>query len=272
MNNRVLVVEDPVKWRTFVRKNGVEPEKSEREDAVPFFLAADNSARFTPEEERSIKDCMSSSGVLLVRQGMPGTQYVRIGGECDELISCFTNTELIVPDLVTGFLLHLGGSNICVHKDLATTKQQTEESKCESGTKGCVNGVGEGEIKTNREDQKTSKNRGAVRMDVSIAKTDANFRCAEEVLSYNPWMRSRFKMLLDKAKSGEIHGHYEQSFSISSASELASTLTEAVDVAAKYKIVDSKFKVKIHRKVEAIEKRDENWKYSIDFPDNKADV
>lgn len=260
--DRVLVIEDPVKFGTLVRKAGQEPNDTMEQDTVPYYTKRANP-NFTPDECREI-ECASDKkpGTLLIRQNDVETfRYLPVTSIANGQIENLADNEItIISTLLKNFLMSVGGKNISIdHKATKTEKERQEwvnkTSVKVGATKGGAtvtgdnvqNNVMEGSGKT------------------TIANAEPDWEQALHYLEMNSFLKNRFQAFFTQAKKGAFHGTVTDHFDLTIKEVCTEKYTAAINVAGKFNLIPISLKNDFKKKVLKEKSITICWFYSVDF-------
>ena len=266
-NNIVLVVEDPVKWKTLIRRQGMEPDRV-YQDAVPYYIEPDRTnEHFSEEERRAIDKTNSSPGTVLVRQNrMDGAIiYTPIKEDGDTVASFFRGEASLVHDIVEHFLCLLGGSDIHVYTASSQEEYMQHEKNLESKNKA-GNGVANAKVDVSTHSKHEADGRNGSVIESKTERTDADFVAAHEWLRRYPWMQEKFGPFLEQVEKGTLHGLRTKKFGQIICKEIREKYQRGIDVAAKYQLIKASSKNKLSSELKKMVRLEDEWEYSLVLP------
>lgn len=269
MNNSVvLVMNDPVEWKTLVRRNGGDPDRLNNNDAVPYYMDREYvNEQFSEEERRAIVSTNPSPELILVKQEHKNGEvvYVPIKDGADGIVSFFDNERVRVHNLVYDFLSSLGGDYVCVNTVHNRVEQNIAEQSSESSVEA-KNPVAGGSAVVTANSMEKSNAKESLAMGTFTKHTDPNFRKAHELLDRYPWMKSSFGNLLEAVEGKRIHDEYRRTFRQEVSKEISEGFQLGIDVAAKYQLINVNEKADLKNKLRKAVHDVEEWEYSIKLP------
>ncbi len=267
MNKIILVVENPVKWKTLVRMKDDEPEIAKRDYAVPFFVGKGRKNEdFSEEECRAIAAIEPRPGDVLVRQEHKDGEvvYSRVNDR-DALGAFFDGEYECERRLVRYFLTLLGGRNVdVVDTNEKTTQEQNKKSREAEIKAGNV--ICDGSVNFSSSSENGLNTKMATGRKTSIERTDADFEKAHQMLQKYPWMKRDFETLLEGVEEGRYHGHYEDEFHQEASREVSMNYRRGLGVAVKYELVSAEMKGSLEDQLKIFETKKVTWKFSMVLP------
>ena len=269
-NECVYVAENPASRAAYFRhKLKMDPVVSERDDATPYYLETGRENEFfTDEERQAIVSLHPKAGTLLVKhQAKDGAiSFSVVDDKMETIRSLYDNEFLVAHEIVAQFLFLLGGKNVRVESE--NQRELTLWEKVKRKICGDVSAKVGGKAGADASDSSSQEHeqRLFAQATSSVEGTTADFRKAREFLERFTWMRQSFGLLLDAVENGRLHGKYEKDFGQEFSRNIREKYRQAVDVAARYKVVSVKVKERFEKECGKREKGKDHWKLSMELP------
>lgn len=267
--DNVLVAENPVMWETRIRCLGVEPPAlTEGNDVVPYYTQpqAQEKVDFLSDEEiAAIRKIAPHPGDLLTKvEGADGSvSYVGLNNSSS--ISTFRENELRRECvLVRDFLQALGG---CGFVERVQRKGLKKKSIFNILFRGKGKGAGGGGEVSYEQSSRVDESFGSENYNhIEFSTKKPNLDIARQLLRDQQEL-SEFKSLYDSVSSGTQDCAKPQGgihrFKCFQAGK--SSLVSALDVGARYKVIDVKLCGKLKTEIEETRRIEEVFKWQITF-------
>ena len=269
-NECVYIAENPARRAACFRHVlKMDPVVSERDDATPYYLEdGRENESFTEEERQAIVSLHPKEGALLVKhQAKDGAiSFSVVDDKIETIRSLYDNEFLVAHEIVAQFLFLLGGKNVKVESENQRELNLWERVRrkiCGDVTGKAIGKTGAGASDSSSQEQEQRLFAQAMS---SVEGTTADFRKAHEFLDRFAWMKQSFGLLLDAVENGRLHGKYEKDFGQEFSRNIREKYRQAVDVAARYKIVSVKVKERFEKECEKREKGKDHWRLSMELP------
>lgn len=270
-NKCILIVENPVKWATFVRRHAhVEPAYAVAHHAIPYYTIRGDNSRFLSEEREAICALSAKPGTMLIRSydSNGSLCYVPVN-EALEMKTLLNGEVKHIQLCVRSFIQSIGGKKISIKSTSEEIVCDDEKTKWESST-NVSKGLIVADAKISQDWRNTQSGRQTTEIIDKIDDIKPDFDKAGKLLDENPWLKVYFADLLEIARSGRASGIVSSSFKWEITQSVISQYINSVDVAVTYSIVKAKVKTRIENESRRYVDKKLSWNYSITFSDKNG--
>ena len=264
-SNYVIIKKDPPSWRNFVKSLGEKPNDALRE-ATPYFPGQENQ-KFSLEERTALTHVHGlEDGMLLVRQdrGNGELAYLPVEDFVENPSALIESEGLRFQGLLINFLTSLGGKNRVVESSFRISKDNKTKTDTEIAGSGGVPGInGKANTKINDDQSdKTNEKGTAVILLADRERDDDQVRiCLDIFKKLYPDVAPHLNPFLGSVTSYK--------FTWSMSQDVKRSLSVAVSLAAKYKLIKADVEVKFKREFEEVSKKEFTWLYRCALSDDE---